>query len=567
MLVTTRDERLAKRLAGIDVSIVVSPMSSLEAQELLERRRALGSSDRCHCKELFEALEYIPLAIAQAAAFIDENHITLSQYLEIFWSSDSELQDLLSEDLGDLRRDSQSHNSIIKTWKISFDLISKQKPRAAEILSLMAVLDRQGIPESLLRDASDRNIDFRTALGTLLAFSLIKAGTGGAGYGLHRLVQLATQRWLEMQDTIGKWQEKALTVVAGIFPSGEVDNWTICESLLPHAQKVLQYGDARKICLYEYSQLLCNVARLDLEQGHFENACAMYLAAIEVQSISFGSDHPSTLLTMAGLGRTYARLGRLKAAEELQVQAVKDMKRVLGSEHVSTFDCLKNLAMTYIDQSRWDEAEKLQVEVVADIKRVRGSEDRHTLPNIDNLAYIYGRQGRLEEAEKLHVQVLDARKRLLGAGHQETLASMNNLELTYYRQGRLEEAEALFVQVVEMSRIRPGAEHPSTLIAMGNLALLYQYQRRWSEAETLSMQVLESQKKVLSSEHPDTLKTMSNLAVTWSEQDRYNEAIAMMESVLESRRKILGANHEGTLAAAAWLEDWLDISNTTTPSK
>lgn len=81
---------------------------------------------------------------------------------------------------------------------MSFDLISKHKPRAAEMLSLMTVLDRQGIPENLLRQEKDRNIDFMTALGTLQAFALITAGVGGAGYEIHPLVQLATRNWLEI---------------------------------------------------------------------------------------------------------------------------------------------------------------------------------------------------------------------------------------------------------------------------------------------------------------------------------------------------------------------------------
>ncbi len=196
MLITTRDERLGRRLAGRRASIVVDPMSPQEAQELLKNweMQSPGNSDLDHSSQLLEALGYIPLAITQAAAFISENHVTPTKYLEAFRRSDSDVQDLLGQDLGDLRRDSQSHSSVIKTWKISFELISKQKQRAAEMLSLMAVLDRQGIPESLLRYDTDRDVDFTTALGTLLAFSLIKAGGDGSGYELHRLVQLATRK-------------------------------------------------------------------------------------------------------------------------------------------------------------------------------------------------------------------------------------------------------------------------------------------------------------------------------------------------------------------------------------
>ena len=51
----------------------------------------------------------------------------------------------------------------------------EQKPQAAELLSLMAVLDRQSIPKALLRGCNKGQIEIIIALGTLQAFSLISS--------------------------------------------------------------------------------------------------------------------------------------------------------------------------------------------------------------------------------------------------------------------------------------------------------------------------------------------------------------------------------------------------------
>ena len=361
MLITTRDERLGKRLAGMHASVVVNQMSPQEAQDLLEKWQMdpFGSSENDPSMRLLEALGYIPLAITQAAAFISENHISLTQYLEMFHKSDSDVQDLLNEDLGDRRRDAQGHNSIIKTWKMSFDLISKQKPRAAETLSLMAVLDRQGIPESLLRPETDRNIDFTTAMGTLKAFSLIRGGVDGAGYDIHRLVQLATRTWLEMRGKIGIWQEKALLVVANMFPTGGFKTWKMCESLLPHAQKVIQNVDVNEKYPLEFSILLSHMAWLDMEQGRYEIACARFLAAIEVQKQNFGLDHNETLCSMNGLAGTYNRQKRYEEAEKLVMQVLETETIMLGAEHPDTLVTMNNLAVVYLNRGRLEEAEKL----------------------------------------------------------------------------------------------------------------------------------------------------------------------------------------------------------------
>jgi hypothetical protein len=68
-------------------------------------------------------LKDFPLAITQAAAFISENGLTLEEYLEAFQEDDSELVALLSEDTGDVRRDFQNGNSVMRTWKLSFDQV------------------------------------------------------------------------------------------------------------------------------------------------------------------------------------------------------------------------------------------------------------------------------------------------------------------------------------------------------------------------------------------------------------------------------------------------------------
>ena len=385
MLFTTRDKRVSERLAGRHASIIVQPMTSAEAEKLLrppsEGPHAWNDDDS---KTLLDSLEYIPLAITQAAAFISQNNLTLAEYLDLFHTDDSEVQDLLDEDLGDLRRDSESQNSVIRTWKLSFDLISKQNLLAAEMLSFMAVLDRQGISKSLLNDAADSKVDVVKALGTLQAFSLITVEDNGAGYQLHRLVQLATQKWLELQGTKEKWQEEALLVLSDKFPSGEYENWRTCESLLPHAQKVICYKSSIKNP-EQYAYLLRNMACFDGEQGRYEIACTRSLAAFEVLENIFGLEHPETLKSMANLAWTYWHQGRWNEAEQLEERVLKIKTRVLGEEHPLTLTAMNNLACTYHSQERHNEAIALMRKVVHLRTKPIGANHPDTLDSIQVL--------------------------------------------------------------------------------------------------------------------------------------------------------------------------------------
>lgn len=557
MLITTRNERLAKRLAGIHALIVVNPMSPQEAQVLLlEKLQATSpsNSDEDQSRDLVEALGYIPLAITQAAAFINENLSSLREYMEMLRTSDSEMQQLLDQDLGDLRRDSQSHNSIVMTWKMSFDLISKQDPRAAEMLSMMAFLDRHGIPEILLRKRSDQNVDFKKALGTLQAFSLIRRkAVDRAEYELHRLVQLICQKWLEMQGTTAKWQITAFTVVARVFPTGIYETWTECESLLPHALKVLEYGPNRAYP-GPLSNLLGKVATFYMEQGRYQMACVRFSAASEMLQTSFGMGNDFTLCCLGKLGYVYSQQGRLEEAEKLHMQVLEASTRVLGVEHPHTLSHMNNLGITYQLQGRWDLGEKLHAQVLEIEKRVLGAEHPDTLAGMSNLASTYLIPQKWDEAEKLLLHVLEVQKRVLGLEHPNVLHSMNKLAVTYSSMKRGEEAETLYVRVLDVTERVLGAEHPDALLSMSNLAnnmsqmaITSVDQDRWEKAENMHLHVIEVSKRVLGTKHPETLNRVKNLAYAYFRSRRWKEADTWYVQALEISKEVLGVEHQKTL--------------------
>jgi hypothetical protein len=189
MVITTRDKIIGHRLINREEVVMVPPLAPLDAERLLRSR--IPSWDNANIgsiPDLVEILGFIPLAVTQAAAFIQENGITVKAYFERLKESDFDLQDYLEEDLPDPRRYPDSENSVIRTWKLSFDQIAKQRPRAAELLSIMVLLDRRAIPKTLLKQGRERNIEFDKAIGTLQAYSLIKTEKGGTSFEVHRLV-------------------------------------------------------------------------------------------------------------------------------------------------------------------------------------------------------------------------------------------------------------------------------------------------------------------------------------------------------------------------------------------
>ena len=578
ILITTRSRDMALKLVEESNIITVEPMDKEQALALCEKKLGI-QSNQSDITELAAALEFMPLAIVQAAAYIKERapRCSVRQYIKKLRKGDKAKTSLLNYDGGNLRRDWEAKNSIIITWQISFDHIFRTRRSAADLLSLMSFFDRQGIPETLLRgqggtrnrcessgtdcenndesdggdSALDASIDdgFEDDILTLRNYSFISLTTDIATFEMHGLVQLATRKWLEGPGQLEGWKKKYITNLCREFPTGEYANWTKCRALFPHAKSALAQQPEEEESLKEWALLLYNAAWYAWQRGSASDAEKMSVKSMKVRKKLLGGEQKETLSSMTMVGLAYNLKGRWKEAEELFVQVMETFKRVRGEEHPDTLTSMANLASTFWNQGRWKEAEELEVQVIETRKRVLGEEHPDTLTSIVNLASTFWNQGRWKEAEELEVQVIETSARVLGEEHPDTLTSMANLASTYGNQGRWKEAEELEVRVIETRKRVLREEHPDTLTSMANLASTFWNQGRWKEAEELEVQVMETRKRVRGEGHPDTLTSIANLASTYRDQGRWEEAEELEVQVMETSSRVLGEEHPDTLTS------------------
>jgi tetratricopeptide (TPR) repeat protein len=541
VVVTTRNKEAASRLTKSGRLIEVGKMDESESKELLERKLDEEEIDPDDLPTLSSRLEHLPLALVQAAAFMQEKCVSVRKYLELLDKSNQDLVDLLSKDFETAGRDSETPRAVTETWILSFDQIQQQNTFAGELLALMGLLERHAIPLEFLSSYSMQQseqevrgeLQLTEALGVLKAFSFVVEDKDH-GLDMHRLVQLVTRKWLVKKGMIGHFAGQALMAVSHCYPFGNYENWVTCRKYLPHVYAVLKLEGtgSRDERIGKADLLDCTAAYLH-HQGQWEDAERLQLKAVELREQVLGSEQPSTLTSMANLASTYRNQGRWKEAEKLDVQVMETSKTKLGADHPSTLTSMAGLASTYRNQGRWEEAEELDVQVMEMSKTKLGADHLYTLTSMANLASTLWNQGRWEEAEKLDVRVMETSKTKLGADHPSTLTSMANLASTYRNQGRWEEAEKLDVQVMETRKTKLGADHPDTLTSMANLASTLWNQGRWEEAEKLEVQVMETRKTKRGADHPSTLTSMANLASTYRNQGRWEEAEELQAKELE----------------------------------
>ncbi|TLD07205.1 hypothetical protein PgNI_10384 [Pyricularia grisea] len=594
VIFTTRDRRVAVKLANQNV-LEISKLTQSTAMEMLQNfliRKELVTSKPDDAKAILAWLTHLALAIAQAAAYINENGITLADYLTLIDCQEQDTIELLTEEFEDDARYSDMKNPIATTWLVSFQKIQQRDPLAADYMSFMACLDHKDIPQLLLPPGPSRKKEI-DSIGTLSAYSFITTRSEDGALDLHRLVHLVIRNWLRIKGVLADWTRKAVVRLEEVFPDHEHRNRTVWRVYLPHANHLLESNLIEKddasinlkwkiaLCYYsdgryseaetylrevmeartrrlgpEHPDTLKCMARLALTyhaQSRFQESKALGLRAFNAQSRILGEEDPETLSTMSHLAMTCSDLPQWKESEELELHAMKLRKSVLGSEHPDTLVCMSNLVYLYNCQGWWERAEQLGKETITARKKVLGVEHPDTLLSIGNLAHTYNNQGRYKDAEELLVQVVQARMRALGEDHPHTLSGMSNLAVSYHNQGRWDEAEALQAKVVGARKTLLGAEHFSTLTSMAHLSSTYQSQGRLSEAESLGLQVMELRKKVLGLEHHHTLASMTSLSSMYLEDGQLAKAEDIALNVLAIRVKVLGMRHHHSLSSMAHL--------------
>lgn len=593
-LFTTRSLSAALQVTDRSNVVMIEPMGEAHALLLLQRKLQPGY-DQDHCAELVKELDFMPLAMAQAAAYIRKQarRSSISDYVQKLRKSDKSMVRLLARDDGDTRRDREATNSILLTWQISFDYIQEQRTSAADLLSLMSCFDRQSIPEALLNDMSNgwgkaatdlsihdtestggndsatmtesvsstssesENEEFTEDIQTLLDYAFISMTGGETSFEMHRLVQLATQGWLESQKTLENYQSHFISSLDDAFPEyASFEDWDNCQMLLPHAAMTIAMKFRKREVALQHASLLRKLGwyaqdRDDLALA--DNAASRSLRLLENL---LGPKHLDTANSMGVLASVYYEQNLYEQSVKLHVQALEVRKALLGLEAPDTATSMNNLGVVYSKMGLHEQAIKIHSQTLEVRKTLFGVENQYTATSMTNLAGVYLRQGLYEQAAELHKQALEIRQKVQGPENPETLLSMSNLASVYFAQGLLAQAEELYEQAIDIKRKVLGSKHPDTAAGLNLLAAVYSSQGLHDRAAELELQGLIIMEEALGLTHPRTVLATANMALGLFSSGRTKNAIEQLRLAVVRSSVSLGSDHPMTISMITKLEDW-----------
>ncbi|KAL9080312.1 MAG: hypothetical protein Q9157_000899 [Trypethelium eluteriae] len=537
ILITTRHQEIALSLARSNVIELVK-MDQDERQQMFEK--LLIRKDLAHDEpiltELLDELNSIPLAMTQAASYINTNKITLSRYLKLLRNTEQDLANLITKEFRDDTRYAKSVNAIARTWAVSFEQIRRHDAAAMELFSFMSCIEPKAIPRSML-PALQPEERLESAIGTLCAYSFIVRRDDNDVYDIHSLVHTAKKLWVKDNGLARKITAEAIDDHADAFPYVSFETQPVWRLYLPHVVRICQQG--REIETETWSRLCLSVVHCLMHDGRYKEAVAWAEEACGWTEKSLKEDHPVRLESQFALAYTYDRNGQIPEAVPLLEHVVATSGRTLSEDHPSLLLRKRQLSRTYLKSAQVPEAIQLLKYVVATYGKIMSENHPELLSSRHDLAVAYAQNGQVSEAVQLLEHVVEIRSSL-AEDHPEQLVSQHELASAYHTNGQLAEAIQLLEHVVEI-RSSLAEDHPARLSAQYELARVYHTNGQIAEAIQL-LEHVTTINQTLAEDHPNRLSAQHELASAYHVNGQIAEAIQLLEYVVKVRSALAEDN-------------------------
>ena len=386
-----------------------------------------GDPDRAAARELAAELGGLPLALEQAAAYMQATGTPLAGYLPLFRARQA---DLLA------RGEAAEHPAdVAATLGLALSRLAGEAPAAAGLACLLAFLAPEPVSLALLlageQAAGRLGPEAAAAVGPLLGDPLAAGDAitalrryslvSPAGNGLvlvHRLVQAITRTQLTA-EAAGQWEQVAVALVEAAVPADAQlpAAWPVCAVLMPHARAVL---DLASDGMWQIAQYLAY--------------SGSYLAARDLlqlitdayrDSDAHGPEHPDTLGARHELAAWTGVAGDAAGARDQLAALLPIEERVHGSEHPLTLATRLVLAAWTGNAGDAAGARDQLAALLPIVERVHGPEHPGTLARHD-LARWTGEAGDAAGARDQLAALLPIVERVLGPEHPRTLTTRAN---------------------------------------------------------------------------------------------------------------------------------------------
>ena len=540
VLVTSRWSAWRAQASSLELDVLVRA----ESIEFLRRRT--GALDDEGLAALAELVGDLPLALEEAAAYLEETQENLDDYLELIRGRSRELFGL-DDPVGG--SDPQSdHRRVATVWSVSLDRVHAEAPAAEALLSLCAFLAAevprdlptqhpQVLPEDLAAVARDR-LTYNRAFAAIGRYSL--ATVSATVVGLHRLVQAVIQARLGEAGERA-WAEAAVSLLRAAFPneSWEVSSWSKCEQLLPHLLAVTGHAERLGTAGEAASWLLDRASTYLRERAQYRQAKPLAERGVKIAEAALGPDDLEVAWRYDELGRVLSELGDYLGAREQFERALAISEAALGPDHPDVATFRSNLGGVLRALGDLPAAREQFERALAISEAALGPDHPDVATFRSNLGGVLRALGDLPAAREQYERALAISEAALGPDHPDVAICRNNLGSVLSDLGDLPAAREQFERALAISEAALGPDHPTVATCRNNLGSVLSDLGDLPAAREQFERALAISEAALGPDHPDVATCRSNLGGVLralgdlpAAREQYERALAISEAAL-----------------------------------
>jgi tetratricopeptide (TPR) repeat protein len=510
VLVTSRWSAWGSRATPLRLNV----LRREESIAFLHKRT--GADDQKALDVLAELLGDLPLALEEAAAYLEETGVGLDDYLELVRGRARELFGLdrpAANEQGDQRR-------VATVWSLSLDRVHQEAPAAEALLGLCAFLapdiprelpqeQPQLLPKELAQVVSDP-LAYNRMLAVVSRYSL--ATVMPTTVSVHRLVQAVIQARLGDEGE-RRWAEVAVRLLRRGFPkdSWEVATWPTCQRLLPQALAVAGHAERLEVAGDQAGWLLNRASAYLRERGQYRQARPIAERALVVTEMALGPADPEVAWRFDELGLVLHELGDLDSARVQLERALAIGEAALGPNRpeVAVWHNDLGVVLHYLGELL---GAQVQFErALAIDEAARGPDHPAVAIRRGNLGALLQELNDLKGARAQYERALAISEAALGPNHPTVAVGHGNLGRVLQDLGDLEAARVQLEQALAISEVALGPNHPTVAIRRSNLGGVLQDLGDLEAARVQLERALAISEAALGLDHPAVAIRRGNL--------------------------------------------------------
>jgi tetratricopeptide (TPR) repeat protein len=540
-----------------DTNLTIIPLdvfSEAEALSFLHQRFATsaGLYDEVAAKTLAHTVGYLPLALAQVAAYIlmrrktYRRNYSLNDYLSAYTDTKKELFNTALPSV----QDSYS-KTVWTTWYLSLEALKAENPQAVRLIEQCAYLDEREIQDRLLSVLSDTSEDeVRRSIEALLVYSLVERLMDNhlPAIKIHQLLQTVIRLHL---------QEEPLPLAIPLSLP-ELDDVTQDEDPVPEALMIRRYltdkdsqwqwNQREKIFNYQSSKPLLSPRELEAAQAQKANP-ATALRKLVIPALHNTRDHQMIALLLKQLDKVFhydeKHMEQLHAVQISFAPHVKAVCQHALIAEVGEPDAAGLLFRLGILAHHLKDAKEMQEIFHKILPYYERFLSNHPLLGtvLNNLATAYGDLGDHQKQKNLLQRALVIEEHYYDPEHVEVAGTLNNLATAYSALGDPQEKKHLLQRALGILERYYGPEHVKVASVLGNLATAYGDLGDHQEQKSLLQRVLVIQEHYYDPEHVEVARTLSNLANAYGALGNHQEQKRLLQRALEIEERDYGPEH------------------------